>query len=75
MCAQIIQLGISNVHQKLSKIIIHKKLLNAKKSARFYKTHGSNKKILNLSRKFKLTKFDDALLKTYKWYKKFAHLL
>ena len=40
-----------------------------------YKTHGSNKKILNLSRKFKLTKFDDALLKTYKWYKKFAHLL
>ena len=67
---------ISNVHQKLSKIIIHKKLLNAKKNQLdSYKTHGSNKKILNLSRKFKLTKFDDALLKTYKWYKKFAHLL
>lgn len=67
---------ISKVYKKLNKIIKNKNLLNIKKNKLdSYKTHGSNKKILSLSKLFKFTKFDDALLETYEWYKKFAHLI
>jgi UDP-glucuronate 4-epimerase len=46
--------------------------LNSYYSLKFKKKRTN---ILNNYKNFEFRKFDEALLKTYNWYKKFAHLL
>ena len=67
---------MSSVFKKLSKLHIHKKLINKEKNnLDVYKTHGSNLKILKKSKNFKFTSFDTALIKTFEWFKNHKDLL
>ena len=67
---------LSKVYEKLNKLIQHKKLRHEKKNnLDVFKTHGSNLKLSKFSKKFKFTEFDDALFKTFKWFKHNKNLL
>ena len=67
---------ISKVYNKLHKLYPHQKLINEKKNnLDVFKTHGSNLKLLKLSRKFKFTNFESALLKTFEWFRIHKDLL
>ncbi len=67
---------LNKVYEKLNKLIPHKNLRHEKKNnLDVFKTHGSNLKIYKFSKKFKFTKFDDALFKTFKWFKHNKNLL
>ncbi len=67
---------ISKIYEKLKKLVVHKKLLLKKKNdLDVFKTHGSNLKLLKLSKKLEFTTFNKALRKTFEWFKNHKDLL
>ena len=67
---------LNKVYKKLNKLILHKNLRHEKKNnLDVFKTHGSNFKLSKFSKKFKFTEFDDALFKTFNWFKHNKNLL
>ena len=57
---------VNNVKPKISKISLQK--------ADIIKTHGSNKKLINLIGKLKFNSIDKSILKTILWYKKYHNI-
>ena len=67
---------MSKVREKLEKFVRHKKLINQKKNdLDVFKTHGSNLKLSKFSKKLKFTTFDEALKKTFEWFRNHKDLL
>ena len=60
---------ISELVKKLNSLLVKVKIKKIKKNkADVYKTHGSNKKLLNIIGKFKFTSIDKGLLNVLNWY-------
>ena len=57
---------VNNVKPKIKKISLQK--------ADIIKTHGNNKKLINLIGKLKFNSIDQSILKTILWYKKYHNI-